>query len=291
MPHKLNFAVVGGDERQVKLCELLAHDGHVVSAFALDKAEMSGGITSGCDTSELRNKYDCVILPVPVKSDAEYLNTPLSAYRYKADDILSLFPTGQIVVAGKVDNALFAKAGRNGIRIYDYLEREDFTVQSSVSTAEGAIEEAMKALDTTLNQKSCLIAGFGHIGKILAHYLDGLGVKITASARKSGDIAWISAYGYNAVRTAEIKEHIADYDIIFNTIPHLIFTEAVLSRAKRNVFICDLASKPGGVDFAAARELGLKTVHALSIPGKYAPMSAAEAMRDTIYNILDEWGD
>lgn len=291
MTENLKLAVVGGDERQAKLCNLLTNDGHKVYSFALDKAKLSDSVLRGGDISGLSKKFDCIILPVPVCSDANRLNTPLSAYEYRIDDLFSLFSAGQTVIAGRVDNELFSKAGRNGIRLYDYLEREDFTVLNSIPTAEGAIEVAMRELDTTLNRKRCLVLGFGHIGKLLCHYIRGLGATVTATARKFGDLAWIHAYGYEALETSRIKNSLSKYDIIFNTIPALILDEEALTHVRGDAFICDLASKPGGVDFNAARQLGLHTVQALSLPGKCAPMSAAAAMRDTIYNILDEWGN
>ncbi|MBQ2840812.1 MAG: dipicolinate synthase subunit DpsA [Oscillospiraceae bacterium] len=290
MTSRLKFAVVGGDARQVQLSALLAENGHEVYTFALDLAELSSSVICGNDISQLRNGFDCVILPIPIKSDEEHLNTPLSSYQYLIDEIFTLLPTGQTVIAGRVDNALFEKAGRSGIRLYDYLEREDFTVYNSIATAEGAVHVAMSELKTNLNRKKCLVIGFGHIGKLLSRYLDGLGAIVTATARKFGDLAWISAYGYNVSETKNAVKSLSDFDIIFNTVPSLILDEKSLLSAKSDVFICDLASKPGGVDFNMAKKLGLHTVHALSLPGKYAPKSAAEALKNTIYNILDEWG-
>lgn len=291
MTEKLKLAVVGGDARQAKLCNLLANDGHKVCAYALDKATLSEYVLQIGDISTLTQKFDCIILPVPVCSDKNRLNAPLSAYTYHIDELFSLFPPGQTVIAGRVNNDLFTTAGRNGIRLYDYLEREDFTVLNSIPTAEGAIEVAMRELDTTLNRKKCLVIGFGHIGKLLSSYLRGIGAYVTASARKFGDLAWISAYGYESIETSKIIDSLSKYDIIFNTVPALILDEKTLSHVRGDAFICDLASKPGGVDFNAARALGLHTVQALSLPGKCSPLSAAAAMRDTIYNILDEWRD
>ena len=43
-----------------------------------------------------------------------------------------------------------------------------------------------------------------------------------------------------------------------------------------------------GVDFDTAKELGLRVVWALSLPGKVAPISAAEIIRDTVFNMLQE---
>ena len=52
--------------------------------------------------------------------------------------------------------------------------------------------------------------------------------------------------------------------------------------------VVDLASKPGGVDFAAARELGRRVEWALSLPAKTAPRAAAGYVRDSLYQIMEE---
>ena len=39
--------------------------------------------------------------------------------------------------------------------------------------------------------------------------------------------------------------------------------------------ILDIASKPGGTDFACARECGIRADLALGLPGKYAPKESA----------------
>jgi dipicolinate synthase subunit A len=52
--------------------------------------------------------------------------------------------------------------------------------------------------------------------------------------------------------------------------------------------VIDLASKPGGVDFEYAQYKGIKTIHALSLPGKVAPVTTAMYMETVIYNIIKE---
>lgn len=54
--------------------------------------------------------------------------------------------------------------------------------------------------------------------------------------------------------------------------------------------VIDLASRPGGVDFAAAAELGVRCVWALSLPGKVAPVTAGRYIMDTVYHIMEELG-
>jgi dipicolinate synthase subunit A len=45
------------------------------------------------------------------------------------------------------------------------------------------------------------------------------------------------------------------------------------------------------VDFEAAKRLGIKTIHALSIPGRVAPVTAGKVIATTIKNILMERGE
>lgn len=65
-------------------------------------------------------------------------------------------------------------------------------------------------------------------------------------------------------------------------------TEAVLAALRPGSLIVDLASKPGGTDFAAARRLGHRAIHALSLPAACAPETAGEALARTVCEILAE---
>ena len=120
--------------------------------------------------------------------------------------------------------------------------------------------------------------------------LDGIGAKVTASARKCADLASISANSYEAIHTKDIKESISDFDVIVNTVPSCVLDRQTLEQVRSDSVIIDLASKPGGVDFEAAKELGLNVIWALSIPGKVAPITAGKIITDTILNIIGELG-
>ena len=63
-----------------------------------------------------------------------------------------------------------------------------------------------------------------------------------------------------------------------------------LAALRPGALVIDLASKPGGVDLAAAGDLGLTVIWALSLPGKVAPVTAGAAMKTTICNMLRELG-
>ena len=63
---------------------------------------------------------------------------------------------------------------------------------------------------------------------------------------------------------------------------------ALLAALRPGSLIVDLASRPGGTDFAAARRLGLTALHALSLPAACAPETAGEFVAQTVCEILRE---
>lgn len=109
-------------------------------------------------------------------------------------------------------------------------------------------------------------------------------------ARKYADLAMIEGNGYEPLPLDNLKYHIHEFDIIFNTIPSLILNDEILTKVKKDALIIDLASKPGGIDFDAAKSYGLKVIWALSLPGKIAPVSSGAIIKDTIMNIIKELG-
>ena len=88
-----------------------------------------------------------------------------------------------------------------------------------------------------------------------------------------------------------VDDILTDVDFVVNTVPAEVFDKKLLGCFGEDVLLLELASAPGGFDAEAAAERGLKTVSAPGLPGKYAPYSAAELMRDTIYAIINESGD
>ena len=99
---------------------------------------------------------------------------------------------------------------------------------------------------------------------------------MTACARKYRDLAWIAAQGFHALHTEDLSGKLGAFDVIFNTVPAVILDRARLAELKRGCVVVDVASDPGGVDFAAAEELGVPAVWARGLPGKVAPLTAAE---------------
>ena len=286
----MKFAVIGGDMRQAKLSELLRADGHTVSAFAIDKIRLEGGVVQTDHTKEAAEGADCVILPLPMSSEKGLISAPLSAGPHTTRETLSVLRPEQIICAGKIGAAEYELSGTLGLNLTDYLQREELAVLNAAAAAEGALQLIMEETAITVWRSKVLVLGFGRIARLLCHRLRGLGAAVTATARTYADLAWINAYGYEAIETGALDGKLGGFDAVVNTVPARVLGEARLRELKPGCLCLDLASKPGGLDFSAAAELGVKALWALGLPGEVAPVTSGAIIRDTVYNILREKG-
>lgn len=281
------YAVLGGDRRQLLLADLLERDGRIVLRWGFDRVE---GIRQA--SLEQAVSADVVILPLPLSWDGNTLNLPLSASQILLSDLWPLLDSRrQILCGGNISSSVRSQVREGRLEVIDYFDREEVQVSNAVPTAEGAIQAAMETAERTLHGARCLVVGFGRIGKILAQDLRGLGAEVAASARKFQDLAWIAAQGYRPLRTEALTDEMKNFDFIFNTVPALVLHREQLAACKETCVVIDVASDPGGVDFAAADELGVPVIWARGLPGKTAPLTAAEILRDAIDHILEERGE
>lgn len=289
MDKVIKFALAGGDMRQARLAAMLARDGHRVYVSYMEKA----GEIEGAEAVSVEKAFadaDCVLLPLPALDGAGMLNAPLSEKKISPAELLRLVPVHTPVYGGRLDKSFWETAGELGLHAEDYFEREELKIANAAATAEGAVQIAMEETPAMLCSARTLVIGYGRIGRLLSAKLKAMGAHVTASARKPADMAWIKASGCAAVATSALEPILAKQDIIFNTVPGLVMDRRRLSLVKKGAVCIDLASKPGGMDFEAAAELGVKVIWALSLPGEVAPVSSGAAIRDTVYNLLAERG-
>ena len=168
------------------------------------------------------------------------------------------------MLAGQVRPAQQIEAENCGLTLVDYFQREELTVANAAATAESALQIAMEHLDRTLLGMECLVLGFGRIGKLLAYRLHGLGAHVTVTARKPSDLAWIRAYGWQALETGRLDGALCDFGAVFNTVPSPVLGHLLLAQLPKGCLCVELASVQG-IDLAAAEELGLPHVWALSL--------------------------
>ena len=230
---------------------------------------------------------EVVIGPIPFSSNGININAPFSYKEISIRELMHVL-NAKILIAGSITPDVYDMANDEYIEIIDVMKREELAVLNTISTAEGTIEIAIANTNKIIHGSNVLILGFGRIGKVLARKMTGLSAKVTCAARKDEDLAWIKAYGHMATNINFLGENLSQYDIIINTVPHLILTEERMEYVKKECLLIDLASNPGGIDKKTAKDRNLKLIWALALPGKVAPVTTAEFIKDTIYNILKE---
>ena len=285
---KKAISVVGGDLRIVKLIEMLNADGYEVYTYGLENSEDILNLESVemCPTLKDAVSHSKVVVgPIPLSSDRKNLSAPFSRNNIDLDEFVEAIK-GKYLISGNI--MIKDKLDSNNIQCTDLLKREEFSVLNAIATAEGTIQIAMEETQKTVHGTKTLVMGFGRVGKVLAKMLHGIGAEVSCEARKDEDIAWIKAYGYEPIRLEELNDNLGKYDIIIITIPVQILDKERLELLKKDVVIIDLASNPGGVDRKIAREKGLKVIWALSLPGKVAPLTSAEFIKEPLYHILIE---
>lgn len=279
------ISILGGDLRQVYLARLLSEDGWKVITWGLEKGGGDGG--APLDQALAGN---ILLLPMPVCRNG-MLHLPLTDTELEAERLWARLRYDQLLLGGMTGDLSRRLMADYGLTLLDYYNREETQVANAVPTAEGALQLAMESTDRTLHGSRCLIIGYGRIGRLLADRLLALGAEVTVSARKYGDLAWIEAWGYRGVQTGALTGQLDRFDLIFNTAPALILDGTRLRETREDCVIIDLASAPGGVDLEAAKRLSRRAIPAPGLPGKVAPRTAAAAIRDSVYHILEERGE
>ena len=244
------FGIIGGDKRQLFLAKSISDSCYDVLLGGFDSLESYGSL-SLCNVKKAISESDALIFRLPsIRTDGS-LNTPFSNENILLDgDDIEIILKKPVFTTMK-SRFLKAYPRLSDGEIFDYGARDDFAILNALPTAEGAIECAMREYEGTILGSKCLVTGFGRIGKILAHKLVLLGANVTVSARKPSDLAYVKALGYNALNTENLRT-VKRFDIVFNTIPRLIFDRELLMNTDTNTLIIDLASLPGGVDFDTA---------------------------------------
>lgn len=283
----MRFAVVGGDRRAALLCSLLLQDGHRVHSFALEQAPLPAEIPKEDCLQACVYAADCVILPTPAQVGG-FLNAPLSSEVLSLEALVEALWPGQLLCGGLLSEDCCRAARRGKLHVADIMRRADFVAGNAALTAEGAISLLMEESERALRDSRALVLGFGRIGKPLALSLAALGAQTAVAARDGADRALASILGLNPLAFSQLEGLIGDFDFIVNTVPAPILSEAALCCVSPEAVLLELASPPGGYDRRLAENIGLHSLAAPGLPGRYAPYSAALLLRTAVYGAIRE---
>ncbi|MBQ3064058.1 MAG: dipicolinate synthase [Clostridia bacterium] len=292
---KTTITVMGGDARQAALAAYFARRGALVRCFGVPYSDTNTDLMSFCEWREALLGATAVILPLPATHDSRHLymqgGEMLRAPRLQ--DVLEVLPVGTFLAGGRMSEGLLSLAREKGLRAFDYFKCEALQEANALPTAEGAVSILMQELPRTVAGLSVLVTGFGRVGKALVRLLLAMGALVTVAARRSEVLSEAAALGC-ATLDLRVKDALADPDgrfaAIFNTVPERLLDDECLARLSSETLLIDLASSPGGIDAEAASFRGFRTIWALSLPGKYAPVTAGEMIGAVVEDALKREG-
>ena len=287
---KKSFYIAGGDLRSVYLAKSLIKEGHEVKVFALEGTNLPEN-AEYIEKIEEFEKAKTVILPLPCSDREGFLKTAFSKERIKLSEIVEHLQKGSVLMGGLLPEEIVSMAEKRGVSVCDYYYREEFAVRNAALTAEAAAATLMEMLAESISTVPVLVLGHGRIGRLLSAILKALDAKVTVAARRFSELAWIRSEGMIPLEFRLLDEEIGNFKVVFNTVPAPVLTKEKLVLMDKNALIIDLASEPCGTDFAAAEELGITAKKALGLPGKFAPKTAGEILKETVLNVLSEKED
>ena len=256
------FAVIGEDARQRAAADYLREKGFgVCGPEGLAQARWA-------------------LLPMSLTADGAAL-----------EQLLAEVKPGTLAFGGRVSEAAKAAAAAACIELNDYLGREELARLNAIPTAEGCIGLILQNRRRTLWDSTVLVLGYGRCGQALAVRLAALGARVTGAARSPGQRALAMSQGLNAVPMEAADGLLETTDVAVNTVPAPVLGAARLKRLPKDALVIDLASLPGGTDFEAAKELGVRAIHALSLPARCAPVTAGQFVVRAVLAMLRERGE
>lgn len=279
----MSVSIIGGDLRMIRLAELYSKDEKVYT-YGLEKYFkkdyeniMSKNIILCGSLEECIEKSKSIISGVPITKDNITVNAPFSNDNINLEELKEHLK-GKQFIAGEIPENFY----EDDVENFDLLKNDELTILNAIPTVEGTIKIAIDAREETIFESNVLICGYGRIGKILCDRFSALGANVYCTARKEADLTWIREKRYVPIKYNEIKEHAPRMDLVVNTIPYIVLEKEILDYFKKDVLMIDIASNPGGIDKAYAKQSAIKIINAQGIPGREMPMTAAKYIKKII---------
>lgn len=281
------IAIIGGDTRLSYMVPLLARKGFAAVCFGTETIPEKSGI-SYCIAGSVEEALDHaegIVCGIPfARGDKVYF--PDSMPELSIARFCEALPEGCRLFGGVLPESVKKACMEKQTLYFDFMEDEPLAVFNAVATAEGTILTALQEQPTNLHGSACLVLGYGNCGRVLSDKLKGLSADVTVCVRKAGSLACAAAAGMGTLPFDRLSEKISKYEYIFNTVPAPVLPEKVLTKVSKTSLIVDIATG-GGVDYRAAKRLGIRAMLVPGLPGKYAPKTSAVGMAEFVIKKME----
>ena len=223
------------------------------------------------DAADLPAQADAALLPWPVS----FRDGMLAGGSMTKEEALALLPPCTAVLYGA---GVSAQELTSAQRAVNPSHDEGFLQANAQLTAEGAVFRAMQRQGCALLGSTCVVTGFGRIGRALTQRLTALGAFVIVCARSEAQMQLAHDMDAHPMPLSKIAAAVAQADVIFNTVPARVLGEEALHAAGADTLVIELASAPYGLDMELAARLGVMVALESSLPGRYAPNEAGAAL-------------
>lgn len=285
----VKIAVLGGDDRELILIAELVTLGATVTVVGFPREKLKHGAFVGKSVEEALKGTEVAILPMPGTDANGYIRAVYTEEKIQLTEksLRGMVDAGLIII-GTARPFLMELTEKLGLNLIQIGDMDEVAILNSIPTAEGAVQIAMEELDTTIHGSRAVVIGCGRVGTSLARMLKSLGAYVTVVSRDPAELARAYELGCQRMELQNIAESLIGADVIFNTVPAVVLNSDILRRLSYDTLIIDLATAPGGTDFEAANDFGIKAILAPGLPGKVAPRMAGKILADVIPRLLIE---
>lgn len=285
-----NLLIMGGDLRQTGVIKHLANLDITLYLAGLEELTFDHKNIKHVKLNEIDfSLMDGILLPIPGVHDGGKIETTFSSETIiLTKEMIAKTKKECVIYAGVITpylQEIQCAANRKMVAIF---ARDDVAIFNSIPTAEGALMLAIENTPVTIHQANVMILGFGRVGKTVARLFHSVGAKVSVCIRKPEDAARVNEMGMMPLFMHTLPEAAKNQAIFINTVPHLVLNANILDHVDKAALIIDLASKPGGTDFAYAKKLGIQTLWSLGLPAKVAPKTAGEIIGNVLAELLIE---
>jgi dipicolinate synthase subunit A len=290
---KLKIGMLGGDKREQEIARRAAMTGAEVRVYGFPwPVHGIPGVQQLTDPAAVLKGARFALFPIPGISASGALFAPAAPAPIIPDRaILSGMAPRAHIILGWADKNLKAHADALSIKLHEYEWDRSLMLQRTPAIIEGLLRIVIENTATTIHDANACVVGQGTVGAVLARYLVALGAHTHVVARNPEQRAAAYVAGATPHVLAELADLAPRLDLLFSTGPARVVGEDVLARLPKSALVVDLAAPPGGVDFDAAKQLGLNAIWGRGL-GSRAPVTVGASqwggIRERIEKILRE---
>lgn len=289
----LTIGMLGGDKREQEISRCAAETGADIRAYGFPWPEEGiPGVRHLSDPAAVLSGARFALFPIPGISAAGALFAPSAPAPIIPDhSLLSKMAPRSHIILGWADKNLKKHAEELSIKLHEYEWDRSLMLQRTPAIIEGLLKIVIENTSITIHNANACVAGQGTVGAVLTRYLVALGARTHVAARNPEQRAAAFVAGATPHLFEELPGLASRLDLIFSTVPSRVIGVDVLFQLAKSALIVDLAAPPGGVDFDAAKRLGLKAIWARGL-GSRAPVTVGASqwrgIRQRIETILLE---